>query len=325
MQQLHLKHSFSLRKALSRDIRQSQCFVFVADSPYWSELRPFLSAKIISARTIDDLRQHNETAVIVIDLDLIYSAEMIDYLTLQAANGVSIVSAMTLFESLSGQMAFHVLQKDAEKKNFTAVYTTFSSMQSLYLKLRRVADVFVILLLSPIILCLVLVVASLIAINMGGPVFFLQKRIGRHNKVFTMFKFRTMQQNKFSANQAKFATQESQRITPLGAFLRKYRLDELPQLWNVLRGEMCIIGPRPEQEAMVALYNKTIPSYSLRHSLCPGITGWAQVTQGYAATSSETKTKLLYDAYYIKHLSPSLDIKIILKTIQTILTGFGSK
>ncbi len=325
MQQLHLKQPFSLRKALSRSVRQSQCFVFVADSPYWSELGPFLNANIVFAKTIEDLRKQDDTAVIVIDLDLSYSAEMINYLTLQAANGVSIVSAMTLFESLSGQMAFHVLEKDAENLTTIPLYTTYGFAQNSYLKLRRVADVLIILMLSPLILCLIFAIASIIALKMGGPVFFLQKRTGKHNKVFTMFKFRTMQVTQASAHHAKFATQESQRITPLGAFLRKYRLDELPQLWNVLKGEMSIIGPRPEQEAMVALYSKSIPSYSLRHSICPGITGWAQVTQGYTATTSETKTKLLYDAYYIKHLSPSLDLKIIFKTIQTILTGFGSK
>lgn len=111
----------------------------------------------------------------------------------------------------------------------------------------------------------------------------------------------------------------------MGAFIRKYRLDELPQIWNVFKGDMSLIGPRPEQPAFVAQFNETIPYYSYRHIVRPGIAGWAQVTQGYVADAESTRHKLEYDLYYIKHQSFWLDLLIVFKTAKTIVTGFGAR
>ena len=127
------------------------------------------------------------------------------------------------------------------------------------------------------------------------------------------------------AKGAKFTSSNDSRIIPMGHFLRKFRIDELPQLINVLKGEMSIIGPRPEQVGFAKEFEKEIPFYAYRHLAPPGITGWAQVIQGYAAGVKETEKKLSYDLYYIKYMGFWLDALIAVKTLKTILTGFGSK
>lgn len=126
-------------------------------------------------------------------------------------------------------------------------------------------------------------------------------------------------------DKAQFAQVNDKRITRLGHFLRKSRLDEIPQLVNVLFGHMSLIGPRPEQHTFVNDFAVTIPSYPYRHLVRPGVTGWAQVMQGYAASAEETSVKLSYDLYYVKHYSLALDLLIVAKTIRTVLTGFGAR
>ena len=139
-----------------------------------------------------------------------------------------------------------------------------------------------------------------------------------------MFKFRSMH----SAPQhtdPEFAPQADQRITRIGRILRRNRLDEVPQFWNVLKGEMSIVGPRPEQSQFVNRFSKTIPFYDLRHTVRPGITGWAQVMAGYASNEDQTRTKLEYDFFYIKHLNIWVDILVLIRTFKTVLLGRGSQ
>ena len=149
-------------------------------------------------------------------------------------------------------------------------------------------------------------------------------RIGQGGTVFEVVKFRTMRVAE-SGRTHRFADAEEDRITRLGKFLRKTRIDELPQLWNVLKGEMSLIGPRPEQVPFVKEFEERIPFYAYRHLVRSGITGWAQVNQGYAANTAQTQTKLEYDLFYIKHLSFTLDILLIVRTIKTVLTGYGAR
>jgi lipopolysaccharide/colanic/teichoic acid biosynthesis glycosyltransferase len=124
---------------------------------------------------------------------------------------------------------------------------------------------------------------------------------------------------------ARFAEESDPRITRVGRLIRKYRIDELPQFWNVLKGEMSLIGPRPEQVGFVHRFDQEIQHYTHRHSVRPGITGWAQIRNGYAADTKETRRKLSYDLYYVKHCSFTLDLLIVCLTVKTILTGFGSR
>ncbi|WP_299114663.1 sugar transferase [uncultured Winogradskyella sp.] len=151
-----------------------------------------------------------------------------------------------------------------------------------------------------------------------GPLFYTQERIGRNSTLFTIYKFRTMVVNA-EARKAQWATKDDARVTTFGKFLRRSRLDEIPQFINVIKGEMSIIGPRPERPFFVAELSRSIPFYETRHIIKPGLTGWAQVNSRYGGSVEESLTKLQYDLYYIKHRSPFLDLNIILKTLSTVL------
>ena len=193
-----------------------------------------------------------------------------------------------------------------------------------YLGTKRVLDLVTIAAVLPFVAVIMAVTAVVIKLESSGSVFFWQKRVGMNGKTFNMMKFRSMTSDS-EAKGSQFAQSNDMRVTRVGKFIRKFRIDELPQLWNVVKGDMSIIGPRPEQESFVSEFNKTIPNYSLRHMVRPGITGLAQTEQGYVADADGTVTKLKYDLYYIKNLSFMTDVQITLKTVYTILTGFGAR
>ena len=192
-----------------------------------------------------------------------------------------------------------------------------------YSFIKRALDLAVVLCLAPLALPVGLIVAAAIRLESPGPALFRQIRVGLFGKSFTMLKFRSMGVN--TAAPAQFAAKQDPRVTRIGRVIRKYRLDEIPQLWNVLLGHMSLIGPRPEQVPMVDEFALTIPYYPYRHLVRPGLSGWAQVQQGYVGTHEETVTKLSYDLYYIKHCSFALDLLIAVKTLRTLLTGYGAR
>lgn len=193
-----------------------------------------------------------------------------------------------------------------------------------YALLKRLLDLAFVLASAWLVLPLCLLVALAIRCESKGPVLFSQIRVGLDGRPFRIWKFRSMRPQR-DASPAVFAAEADPRITPLGRRLRKYRLDELPQLWNVLIGNMSLIGPRPEQVTLAAEFASSIPFYPYRHLVKPGLSGWAQVQQGYADNADATVTKLSYDLYYVKHASLVLDMLIFLKTIRTVLTGFGAR
>jgi exopolysaccharide biosynthesis polyprenyl glycosylphosphotransferase len=166
-------------------------------------------------------------------------------------------------------------------------------------------------------------VALLIKIDSPGPVFYSQSRIGRDNKPFRLWKLRTMVRDADKDN-VHWTTNNDARITLVGKFLRKIRLDEVPQLFNILKGDMTLIGPRPEAVSLVELYKKEIPYYLERHMVTPGITGWAQINYPYGNSVEDAREKLKYDYYYIKNRSIVLDANIFLRTIRIVLTGKGA-
>lgn len=167
-------------------------------------------------------------------------------------------------------------------------------------------------------------VALAVKLSSTGPLFFYQPRVGMGGRVFNVVKFRTMFTDA-EAHGAKWATKNDPRVTKVGMFMRKTRIDEIPQLWNVLRGEMGFVGPRPERPEFVSWLTEELPFYYLRTLIRPGLTGWAQVRYGYGATLAETKEKLEYDLYYIKHMSLGLDLLIMFETIKTILRRRGAQ
>lgn len=154
-----------------------------------------------------------------------------------------------------------------------------------------------------------------------GPLILRQARLGEHGKLFTIFKFRTMYADAESSGRAVWASAHDPRLTWTGSIMRRLRLDELPQLWNVLRGEMSLVGPRPERPEFLAELSERVPYWTRRHLIKPGLTGWAQVRQGYAATAEETATKLSYDLWYLRHRSLTVDLAVLLRTLGVVLRG----
>ena len=166
--------------------------------------------------------------------------------------------------------------------------------------------------------------ALAVFLESGRPVLFRQPRVGLRGRTFQIIKFRSMRHQSTPAH-TNWTSEQDPRITRVGRFIRKLRLDEIPQLVNVLLGDMSLVGPRPEQPAYTHVLEQEIPYYRQRHSLRPGITGWAQVKCGYGATVQESRMKLEYDLFYIKHLSMMLDLVILFETGKVMLSGRGAK
>ncbi len=166
---------------------------------------------------------------------------------------------------------------------------------------------------------------ALVRMTSPGPAIYRQRRVGLNGRVFEVLKFRSMYQDAEAHTGAVWATQNDPRVTPLGRWLRKLRLDELPQFFNVLKGEMCIVGPRPERPEFVSVLAQQIPYYNIRHSIPPGITGWAQINHRYGETLEDAVTKLEYDLYYLKYQSFSLDLYILFNTVKVMLFQRGAQ
>jgi len=170
-----------------------------------------------------------------------------------------------------------------------------------------------------------LLVAALVKLTSPGPALIRQERVGKNNRIFMLYKFRSMVRDAEAHSGAVWATRNDPRVTAVGRWLRKLRLDELPQLFNVLKGDMAIVGPRPERPEFVAELEKRIPYYRQRHCIKPGITGWAQIKHKYGDTIEDTIVKLEYDLYYIKNLAPALDAVIMFHTAKVMLLSRGAQ
>jgi exopolysaccharide biosynthesis polyprenyl glycosylphosphotransferase len=169
------------------------------------------------------------------------------------------------------------------------------------------------------------IAALLIAAEGGGPVIYRQERVGYRGQTFTVYKLRSMAQDAEKDGRAAWATVDDSRVTKVGRWIRRSRIDELPQLINVLKGEMSFVGPRPERPEFVAMLTEQIPFYAVRHSVKPGLTGWAQVRYSYGATVEQSVRKLEYDLYYVKNHTLLLDLIILLETVRVVLLGEGAR
>ncbi|MEO0883498.1 MAG: sugar transferase [Pseudomonadota bacterium] len=197
---------------------------------------------------------------------------------------------------------------------------------SIYIPVKKYIDTFVALIGLAVLMPLLVVLALIVKIDSPGPVFFVQERVGYRGKAFQMIKFRSMIHHSNSSTRASDITLKNDpRITRVGRFLRVSRLDELPQLLNVLWGDMSIIGPRPETRKLSQYYGAEIPNYKFRHVVRPGITGWAQVRQGHVTDIRDVHKKLEFDFFYVKNMSIWLDLLICLKTVKVMITGRGAK
>jgi exopolysaccharide biosynthesis polyprenyl glycosylphosphotransferase len=233
------------------------------------------------------------------------------------ARGIVVEDGIDFYERLTGKLPIELLRpsallfsKDLVKTRFQVGLTRFVGFA---------LSICGLVLLTP----LFLVIAVLIRLESPGPVFFLQRRVGRHGKHFSLIKFRTMLPS--NGGTSEWECDNLERITRVGYWLRKFRLDEMPQLFNVVTGDMNLVGPRPHPVSNYELFVKTIPYYSLRSMVRPGITGWAQVRFGYANNLEEETEKMRYDLYYIKNMSIRFDVQILLDTVKTVMLGLYSQ
>ncbi len=236
------------------------------------------------------------------------------FLTRCALNRVAVYDAKPVYESFSGRVKINRMSEN----NIGSLLPT-----PMYERVKLLMDWVIVLLTLPIVIPVCLVTAVLIRLESPGPIIYCQTRVGQGNRPFTIYKFRSMRFDREAPQQ--FAGENDPRITKFGKIIRKLRIDELPQFLNVIKGEMSLIGPRPEQPAFVEEFDHRIPFYSYRHVVKPGITGWAQVRHGYAADADATQVKIEHDFYYIKNCSLYLDLMVVFLTVKTMLTGFGAR
>jgi len=266
------------------------------------------------------LDQVNQCDAIVADFSADLPDEWEGFLADAALAGKIVYQVKQLSESLTGRVELDHLSENS-----------FGSLLPArgYFHLKELLDLAFALAILPIALPVMAVVALAIRADGRGQIFFHQDRIGHAGERITIFKFRTMRPIELDeaadTRAAAMTDDGDDRITRVGRFLRHTRLDELPQIWNILRGEMSWIGPRPEAEILSHWYVSELPFYRYRHVVKPGISGWAQVNQGHVAEVEEVNRKLQYDFYYIKYFSPWLDLLILVRTIKTMLSGFGSR
>ena len=186
-------------------------------------------------------------------------------------------------------------------------------------------DVFRALLLIVVALSVMLITAVLIKLESRGPLLYRQERVGQNSKTFFVNKFRSMGTDAEQDGQPRWATAQDDRVTRVGRIIRKLRIDELPQLFNVLKGEMSLVGPRPERPFFVEQLTAQIPYFAARHSVKPGVTGWAQVRYQYGSTIEDSQEKLQFDLYYVKNHSLFLDVVILFETVFVVLTAKGAR
>lgn len=251
---------------------------------------------------------------VVADLGAIPDERWERFLAQCALARIPVYHARQVFESLTGRVRINHISEN----EMGALLPSLA-----YERAKYVIDVMLILLGLPLVVPLALLTALCIRLESPGPVFFVQERVGRGNRNFHIYKFRSMVTGS-EDDGSQFAAENDSRVTRVGRIIRKLHIDEIPQFANVLKGDMSLIGPRPEQRAFVDRFERDIPFYSYRHVVRPGITGWAQVTQGYVENTDGTRLKIEHDFFYIKHCSLALDFLIMLKTIRTMLTGAGA-
>lgn len=233
--------------------------------------------------------------------------------------GVHIDEASSLYSTITGRIPVALL--DIQRLIFGKGLAVSRSSAALHHIFGCIFAACALVLLSP----LLVVIAILIKLDSRGPVFYMQERVGLNGSSFLVYKFRSMRSDAEAASGPTWASTSDSRVTRVGRYIRTLRLDELPQFINILRGEMSLVGPRPERPHFVSMLKREIPFYDLRHSIRPGITGWAQVSAGYGSSIEESEEKLEYDLFYILNRSFVLDTLIVIKTVKIMICGKGAR
>jgi sugar transferase (PEP-CTERM system associated) len=281
---------------------------------------PLINPGIIgSVADIPDIvKQHRVDRVVVSLADARGMLSMDALLEMRLHEGVRFDHLASLYEEYTGKIAVENLRPS------WFIFSGGFRKGPLLMLAKRAVDLIVaalgLLILGPV----MAIVALAIRVTSKGPAVYHQQRVGKDGRLFTIHKFRSMREDAEARTGAVWARVGDPRVTPVGRFLRRTRLDELPQLWNVLCGHMSFVGPRPERPEFVADLAITIPFYGQRHAVRPGVTGWAQVRHRYGNTVEDSLEKLQYDLFYIKHLSIAFDLFVILETLKTVVTRRGS-
>ena len=255
-------------------------------------------------------------ATLAVDLRAVLSDEMARFVSSCNLAGLPVRSLTEAYEDHTGRLPIVHLHEGWE-------LTVPLSGRKLYVQVKRIVDTALVLISLPISLVLGILITLAIKVDSRGPAIYRQKRIGLEGKPFMLYKFRTMRAE--PGGEARFAALGDGRLTRVGKVLRRLRIDELPQLWNVLKGDLSLVGPRPEQGPFVERFAESIPFYMHRHLVRPGLTGWAQVNFGYADNEADTVDKLSFDLFYVKHLSVWLDLEVLGRSVWTVVSGFGAR
>lgn len=252
---------------------------------------------------------------LVTDLRAVLSESMAQYVSSCSVGGTTVRALTTAYEEHTGRFPLVHLAEGWELRTPASRSTTYQSLKTWIDRLLVVATVWLWIPLA-------LIIWLMIRLDSAGKAVFRQERVGLHGEPFTLYKFRTMT-DQADANGAQMTSKSDHRITRAGRYLRRFRVDEIPQLWNVLRGDLSLVGPRPEQVPIVEKFRNEIPFYEQRHLIRPGVTGWAQVHYGYADDKADSIEKLAFDLYYVKNLSPWTDLHVLLRSVWTVVSGFG--
>lgn len=309
--------SGSIAELLKKTLTEGRAFGHQVFHLHWD-----LASPAGAAEEWENLReivaQHKIKKVVVALLDRRKQLPVESLLSLRV-QGIEVVEAVSLYEKISGKIFVRSL-----KPSDLIFCDGFNRVKLVHVS-KRILDIllaFIGLILS---LPIFLILSVLIKLDSKGPVFYRQERVGERGRPFMLMKFRSMRQDAEAVSGPVWASEGDSRVTRVGRVMRLLRVDEIPQMINVLKGEMSFVGPRPERPVFVEQLQKKIPYYDLRFTVKPGLTGWAQVKYQYGSSEEDALEKLQYDLYYIKHLSLLFDLTIVFETIQVVLMGKGSR
>ena len=282
--------------------------------------RPVLNPGVVGA--IGDVpaivRAERVDRVVVSLVDARGKLPVDQLLEMKLNDGVAFDHLASVYEEYTGKIAVENLRPS------WFIFSDGFRKSAVLITVKRVVDLIVGAIGLVLALPIMAIVALLVKLTSRGPVLYHQARVGQHGRIFTVHKFRSMVADAEAETGAIWARENDSRVTPIGGILRRTRLDELPQLWNVLRGDMSLVGPRPERPEFVRSLTDQIPFYGQRHVVRPGLTGWAQVRYTYCATVEDAMEKLQYDLYYIKNMSLALDLFVLFSTVKTVLQRRGA-
>ena len=305
-----------VRQLLAEGLPQAEILGYVGEKDQGPDAGPCLGPPFLA---LDIAREKHATMILLLP-DAPIDDDIAHELLEAKLRGTMVVDIRSFYEHVVRRLPLSQINDEWLLQTEGFSLNTRGSLR----RLKRALDVLISLVLLVPATPVMLLTALIVRLESPGPVIYRQDRVGLFEKEFTVYKFRSMRSDA-EKDGAVWASANDARVTRFGRFIRKVRIDELPQIWNILKGDMSFIGPRPERMAFVRKLKESIPCYSLRHTVKPGLTGWAQVCYPYGASEEDARRKLEYDLYYIKNMSLLLDISIIFKTVGVVLFPKGAR